>query len=186
MVEDRCTNKPMLVRCPRCAAIIHLEDADSSASVVTCWMCTSVVERAPKASDGGPATLASPSLVDRDKPAAIGLTESLFLEAVNPEILTGDKLKLEVVEGPSPGTEFELSKSITTVGRIGGGADIEIDDPEVSRSHCAVEVRPDAILLHDLRSTNGTYLRNSRVSVARLDSMSEFQIGGSKLRLRPI
>ena len=80
--------------------------------------------------------------------------------------------------------EFEIAKAITTIGRIGGGADIEIDDPEISRSHCAVEVRRDAILLHDLRSTNGTYLRDSRVSVARLDMVSKFRIGGSKLQLK--
>jgi pSer/pThr/pTyr-binding forkhead associated (FHA) protein len=116
--------------------------------------------------------------------AAIGLTETVVPEAANPEISTGERIKLHVVEGPSQGSEFELSKSITTIGRIGGGADIELDDPEVSRSHCAVEVRRDVILLHDLRSTNGTYLRNSRVSVARLAARSRFRIGGSKLQLK--
>jgi hypothetical protein len=30
---------------------------------------------------------------------------------------------------------------------MGGGADVEIDDPEVSRSHCAVEIRHDGTLI---------------------------------------
>jgi len=67
---------------------------------------------------------------------------------------------------------------------MGGGADIEIDDPEVSRSHCAIEVRRDGILLYDLRSTNGTYLRNSQVSVVRLEPTSIFRIGTSWLQLK--
>jgi len=174
----------MLVRCPRCAAIIHLEDTESSLSVVTCWMCNSVIGRASRGTNGNPDTLVSSRSVLRGMSAAIGLTETVVPEAANPEISTGERIKLHVVEGPSQGSEFELSKSITTIGRIGGGADIELDDPEVSRSHCAVEVRRDGILLHDLRSTNGTYLRNSRVSVARLAARSRFRIGGSKLQLK--
>jgi pSer/pThr/pTyr-binding forkhead associated (FHA) protein len=70
-----------------------------------------------------------------------------------------------------------------TIGRLGGGANIEIDDPEVSRLHCAVEVRRDAILLHDLRSKNGTYLGDSRVFAARLDESSKFRIGSSLLQV---
>lgn len=79
--------------------------------------------------------------------------------------------------------EYELSRPLVTVGRPGGGADIEIDDPEISRLHCAVEVRRDAILLHDLRSTNGTYLGDSRVFAARLEQASTFRIGSSLLQV---
>jgi Inner membrane component of T3SS, cytoplasmic domain len=174
----------MLVRCPHCDAIIHLEDSGYSPDVVTCWMCTSVIARSPNAANAGPATLASPQSGFRDRPAPIGLSQSVFLEASNPALGAGERIKLRVAEGPSQGLEFEISKSITTIGRIGGGADIEIDDPEVSRAHCAVEVRRDGILLHDLRSTNGTYLRNSRVSVARLEKASKFRIGVSQILLR--
>jgi pSer/pThr/pTyr-binding forkhead associated (FHA) protein len=70
-----------------------------------------------------------------------------------------------------------------TIGRVGGKADIQIDDPEVSRLHCSVEVRGDAILLHDLRSTNGTFVSDSGVVSARLKKMSQFRIGSSDLRI---
>jgi pSer/pThr/pTyr-binding forkhead associated (FHA) protein len=60
---------------------------------------------------------------------------------------------------------------------------MEIDDPEISRLHCAVEVRRDAILLHDLRSMNGTYIDNSRVFAARLEEKSKFRIGSSLLQV---
>jgi len=70
-----------------------------------------------------------------------------------------------------------------TIGRVGGEADIQIDDPEVSRLHCSVEVRGDAILLHDLHSTNGTFAGDSRVVSTRLKKMSQFRIGSSYLRI---
>jgi pSer/pThr/pTyr-binding forkhead associated (FHA) protein len=88
-----------------------------------------------------------------------------------------------VVAGISKGLEFELSRPLMTIGRMGGDADIQIEDPEVSRLHCSVEVRGEAILLHDLHSTNGTFLGNSRVLSARLKKMSRIRIGSSYLQI---
>jgi len=173
----------MQVRCPQCGSIIRLEDAQNAPQVVKCWMCNSIVDSVPP--DPGPATLSAPSSLPRERPGAIGLLVNSFPEAAYSELPAGEHVKLCVVIGPSQGTEFEITKSITTIGRMGGGADVEIDDPEVSRSHCAIEVRREGILLHDLRSTNGTYLRNSRISVARLEQMSIFRIGTSQLQLKP-
>ena len=92
-------------------------------------------------------------------------------------------INIFVAAGRSQGMGFELFRPLMTIGRLGGGADIEIDDPEASRLHCAIEVRRDAILLHDLGSTNGTYLGDSRVLVTRLEQMSKFRIGSSFLQL---
>ena len=99
-------------------------------------------------------------------------------------MLPRDKtINLSVISGPSQGMKCDLSRPLITIGRLGGGADIEIDDPEVSRLHCSVEVRRDAIFLTDLRSTNGTYLGDTRVFGARLDEMSIFRIGSTSLQL---
>jgi len=141
-------------------------------------MCDSLLEQDPARSGSAPPTVVAPSSKPRDKTGNIGLqTTSL-------DIQPGDLVTICVASGRDLGKEFELNKPLTTIGRLGGGADIEIDDPEVSRSHCAVEVRRDAILLHDLRSTNGTYLRDSRVSVVGLEPMSHFRIGSSFLQIR--
>jgi pSer/pThr/pTyr-binding forkhead associated (FHA) protein len=144
-------------------------------------MCRSTVDSVP--SDPGPDTLAVPSSELRDAPSPIGISANSLPEAARPGLPAGARVEISVVEGPFQGKEFEITKSITTIGRTGGGADFEIDDPEVSRSHCAVEVRGEGILLHDLRSTNGTYLRGSRISVVRLEPMSIFRIGTSQLRV---
>lgn len=99
------------------------------------------------------------------------------------EIPSGQAINICVVSGVSQGMEFELSRPLMTIGRVGGKADIQIDDPEVSRLHCAVEVRGDTILLSDLGSTNGTFVDNSRVLAARLNKMSQFRVGSSYLEI---
>jgi hypothetical protein len=58
--------------------------------------------------------------------------ESPFPEAANPELPVDEHINLCVVRGPSLGRKFEITRSITTIGRMGGGADIEIDDPDFS------------------------------------------------------
>jgi hypothetical protein len=142
-------------------------------------MCQSTVEHNP-----GPPTIRVPSSLPRERPSPIGLSETPFPDAANPELPEGERFKVCVLGGPSQGVEFEITSSITTVGRLGGGANVEIDDPEMSRSHCAIEIRHDGILLHDLCSMNGTYLHNFRVSVVRLDPRSTFRLGTSLLQLK--
>ncbi len=76
-----------------------------------------------------------------------------------------------------------MSRPLMTIGRLGGGADIEIDDPEVSRLHCAVEVRHDAIFVNDLSSTNGTYIGETRILAGQLEHLSKFRIGSTLLQV---
>jgi pSer/pThr/pTyr-binding forkhead associated (FHA) protein len=76
-----------------------------------------------------------------------------------------------------------MTVPLVTIGRLRGGADIEVDDPKVSRLHCAIEVKKDSVLLRDLRSTNGTYIGEKRVLAARLNECAEFRIGETKIRV---
>lgn len=169
----------MRVQCPRCNATIHLEDPQDAPQIVKCWMCQATIDT-PRP-DPAPKTLRTSSSNSRENPDPVALRIHSSEEAASVELSSTGRVALEIVFGLAQGTEFELTKSLTTIGRKGGGADIEIDDPEVSRSHCAIEVRRDGILLHDLRSTNGTYLRGSPVTVIRLSPMSIFRIGTSHL-----
>lgn len=171
----------MRLQCPQCNAAIYLEDPQDAPQVVKCWMCNSTIDSLPP--DPGPKTIRAPSSDSRENPGPIGLRINSSAEAANTELPSAERVWLDVVSGLGQGTEFEITRSLTTLGRKGGGADIQIDDPEVSRLHCAIEVRHEGILLHDLRSTNGTYLRGSPVTVVRLPPMSIFRIGTSHLRL---
>src|SRR5260370_23499512 len=42
-------------------------------------------------------------------------------------------ITISVIEGPSKGLTYQLSKLCITMGRIGGGADFQFDEPQASR-----------------------------------------------------
>jgi pSer/pThr/pTyr-binding forkhead associated (FHA) protein len=71
--------------------------------------------------------------------------------------------------------------SIRTIGRA-IGADFIVDAALVSRVHCRVTSLPDGGLeVHDLASTNGTYLNGRRVANARLAHGDRLRVGRIEL-----
>ena len=90
-------------------------------------------------------------------------------------------ITVSVISGPTKGFSHTLVKSRVIVGRKGGGADIELDDAEISRWHCAIEVKSYVVKLRDLDSTNGTYVEDERVRAAELQHLSEFRVGSTVL-----
>jgi hypothetical protein len=91
------------------------------------------------------------------------------------------KVVLSILSGPSKGEKHTLSKPRVTLGRK--GADIPLNDPEISRHHCLLEVRDTIINLKDLDSTNGTFFEEERARAAMLRDGTEFRIGGSLIRV---
>ena len=63
------------------------------------------------------------------------------------------------------------------------GADIALEDPEVSRHHCILETRERIINLKDLDSTNGTFYEGERARAALLSEGARFRIGSSMIHL---
>jgi pSer/pThr/pTyr-binding forkhead associated (FHA) protein len=89
----------------------------------------------------------------------------------------GKAIALSVIAGPARGLVFQVDKPRIVLGRA--DADIVINDKEISRWHCAIEIKGDIIRLRDMDSTNGTYYAEERVRVAELKHLSEFRIGTS-------
>jgi len=87
----------------------------------------------------------------------------------------GKSIALSVIAGPARGLLFQVEKPRVVLGRA--DADIIIHDKEISRWHCAIEIKGDVIRLRDMDSTNGTYFGDERVRVAELKHLSEFRIG---------
>jgi len=92
------------------------------------------------------------------------------------------KVVLSILSGPSKGEAHTLTKPRIVVGRQ--GADIALNDPEVSRYHCLLEVRDTHIHLKDTDSTNGTFYEEERVRAAMLQDGTEFRIGESLIRVK--
>jgi ribosomal protein S27AE len=91
------------------------------------------------------------------------------------------ELALTVTSGPEKGFSLILSRSRTIIGRK--GADFPLNDPEVSRQHCLLELRDGFVNLKDLDSTNGTFFEEERVRAAVLQDGAEFRVGSSTIRL---
>ena len=91
------------------------------------------------------------------------------------------KVVLTILSGPSKGESHTLSKARVVLGRK--GADIPVNDPEISRHHCLLEVRDTYINLKDMDSTNGTFFEEERVRAAMLHDGTEFRIGSSLIRV---
>ncbi|MFG3331907.1 FHA domain-containing protein [Streptomyces tendae] len=96
--------------------------------------------------------------------------------------------QLHVVAGPDAGGVHLLHGGQIRLGRS-ADADVALDDPDVSRMHCAVTVGPDArVSVADLGSTNGTTLDGARVGdrPVRFAPGALLRIGESALRLVPV
>jgi pSer/pThr/pTyr-binding forkhead associated (FHA) protein len=102
-------------------------------------------------------------------------------EAPSLQLPSGKAIALSVIAGPSRGLVYSVEKPRVVLGRA--DADIVINDKEISRWHCAIEIKGDVIRLRDMDSTNGTYYADERVRVAELKHLSEFRIGTSIIML---
>jgi hypothetical protein len=127
-------------------------------------------------------TLGEPPLTDG---AVLSLGAPAEPEA-HPE-LDDAPTQLHVVAGPDAGGVHLLHGGQIHIGRS-ADADVPLDDPDVSRLHCAVTVDPGGrVSVADLGSTNGTTLAGTRVGTrpVRFAPGALLRVGESALRLTP-
>jgi hypothetical protein len=81
------------------------------------------------------------------------------------------------------GEEYELDSTALTIGRSGEN-DIPIEGDEyASARHVRIEPRRDGVWVHDLGSTNGTYVNNIRIDRPRkLVTGDVVRVGETELR----
>ncbi|MGP4008862.1 FHA domain-containing protein [Streptomyces sp. 4N124] len=95
--------------------------------------------------------------------------------------------RLDIVAGPDAGGVHLLHGGQIHIGRS-ADADVALDDPDVSRLHCAVTVAAGGrVTVADLGSTNGTTLDGAPVTTrpVRFTPGALLRIGESALRLAP-
>jgi len=100
-----------------------------------------------------------------------------------PEIPPQDDvaITISVIEGPSKGLTYQLSKLCITMGRIGGGADFEFDEPDATDVHCIIAACQDRVRLYVAPSLNNLYVNDQRIYTVELAHLSTFRIGSSLL-----
>jgi DNA-binding NtrC family response regulator len=82
------------------------------------------------------------------------------------------------------GALFKIDVDPVVVGRD-AGAQIAMNDPEVSAMHCELSARSEGILVKDLGSTNGTFANGLRIREAIVSAPTEILVGKSSLWLEP-
>jgi hypothetical protein len=172
----------MQAACVHCGTEHKLKDADSTVHPKVQFKCskcgkTTVVE-VKRRPDQTVVISPLPSFARAD-----ASTSNLKLPPADDglKLPTNGVFVLAITSGPSNGEVFRLAKPRVIVGRK--GADIPLNDPEISRHHCLLEVRDKVINLKDLDSTNGTFYDEERVRAAMLRDGSEFRIGESRIRV---
>lgn len=94
-----------------------------------------------------------------------------------PELPEGKRVALSVTQGTMKGKVFPVNRPRVVLGRA--GTDIVVDDPDVSRKHCVLEVYGPRAVLVDLDSTNGTFVGGVQAERHDLQHLTEFRIGST-------
>jgi hypothetical protein len=132
-----------------------------------------------------PVSVANPKLVtlsiDRTRKKVPQVVSQISPEGRLLLIPADKELSLKVLEGEEKGTVYPVNKPRFLIGRTNG--DVNLNDAQISRVHCALETSADGVLLKDLESTNGTYVDDQRIEAAPLASGARFRVGGHVLQL---
>ncbi len=186
----------MIIECDRCYARYRYDPErfeGKASKKVRCRKCLAIFDIFNEAATAGGASPAARSGAE-DTVLRLGGDEA---GSSRPALREGDgaerrggaalgmpdesRVSLAVIAGPDAGTIHVLDKPRVVIGRH--DADINVEDPEISRQHAAIELAGDAVFLVDLGSTNGTFVGENRIDEVRLENQAEFSIGGSTLML---
>jgi predicted Zn finger-like uncharacterized protein len=185
--ESKLGDRPKVkTRCSKCGGTIEIENPLIGGSTMP---PDEPALPAPAPAPPPPAPATAESLRTRQTPVQ---TPTPGPEAGSATIAGGDahrmgllqlpkdkRFSLAVIQGAATGQIFPVSKTRTVIGR--SGADINLDDPESSRQHAALEIVGDVAILRDLGSTNGTWIDLDRIEQHQLNNQQEFRIGSHML-----
>ncbi|MBB5122671.1 FHA domain-containing protein [Streptomyces eurocidicus] len=162
----------------RACDVLVTAPAGTALASVTSGLATAVAAAGCDLGSGTPVVYAGAERLDAQRralgepPLIDGAVLSLNAPA-DPErhpgapLLSGDPeaaVRLHVVSGPDAGGVHLLHGGEVHVGRS-TAADVPLDDPDVSRLHCAVTLAEDGtVTVRDLGSTNGTALAGEEVA----------------------
>ncbi|MEU1214399.1 FHA domain-containing protein [Streptomyces sp. NPDC005790] len=177
----------------RACDVLVTAPAGTALAAVASALATAVC--GPEGSQGGGATVLYAGR-ERLDPQRCALGEPplvdgtvLSLQVPGDDEATDDAVpaRLHVIAGPDAGGVHLLHGGQIRIGRS-ADADVPLDDPDVSRLHCAVAVASDGrVSVADLGSTNGTSLDGTDVRdrPVRLVPGALLRLGESTLRLTP-
>ncbi len=171
----------MIVSCPSCQKKFRLEEKhfrNSDRFRFACSQCGTSIEAVKDGTHSGGKAAPSTQSIKRVEGT---WTESQVPESERLAMPSGKRVSLAILQGGDAGHIFPIEKPVFTIGRL--EADATLNDSEVSRHHAQVELKGEVILLRDLKSTNGTYVNEQRITEVPIEHQSEFRVGSTTLML---
>jgi pSer/pThr/pTyr-binding forkhead associated (FHA) protein len=90
--------------------------------------------------------------------------------------------KLVLLSVGMTGRTHELKVDKTTVGRLEDNT-FQIAEPSVSSHHCEILLKGSDVVVHDLNSTNGTFINGEKVTESVLKPGQILRLGQIEMRL---
>ena len=88
--------------------------------------------------------------------------------------------KIRIIEGFQSGSEMTIGKEGLLIGRTEGN--LILSENIVSRKHAVLYKQNDSYFIEDLKSTNGTYINNYRITKSVLKPGDIIKIGNTALQ----
>jgi hypothetical protein len=110
-------------------------------------------------------------------PTAVGVSRAAL------SLPKDQRVSIVILSGARKGEVVVLEHAAVTIGREGGGADIQVPDFEASRRHAAVDCHGARIVLRDLGSRNGTFVGEARIESRDVSDQTEFRVGATRFML---
>jgi hypothetical protein len=167
LVAVRRSRRPA-ARCPSCGRMLATPFSE-------CPFCAA--ELAPRV----PVELPEPEALRAETIVGRVAEEDEHLEKT---VTLQEKPVLVITAGPGTGHVYTLSaESMTSIGRAKAN-DIILDDVAVSSQHCRIRPDDGQFIVHDLRSTNGTFVNEHRVTRSHLRSGDMLKVGETTMQFR--
>jgi pSer/pThr/pTyr-binding forkhead associated (FHA) protein len=90
--------------------------------------------------------------------------------------------KLVLLSAGMTGRTHELKVDKTTIGRVDDNT-FQIAEPSVSSHHCEITLRGNDVVVHDLNSTNGTFINGEKISESVIKPGQVLRLGQIEMRL---
>jgi len=119
---------------------------------------------------------------------SIPVTEEIKLEEDKTKIVKKSFVTawLTIIEGKDKGKVFDvISEGTTSIGRDLNN-DIVLDDSTISRKHAKISFKNGKYFIHDLASTNGTFINGKKIDVSEIKDGDIIYLGDVALTFKNI
>jgi hypothetical protein len=172
----------MTIQCSSCHKSFEVPEGPARATM-PCPHCGRIVVLgpAPREGEGAAADPGTEAYVEAlepaEEPTAIGVARATL------SLPKDKRVAVAILSGDRKGDVIVFEKPSVVLGRVGGGGDVELPDPEISRSHASVDCLGSRVVLRDMGSRNGTFVDEQKIQTRELEDKGEFRVGSTRLML---